>query len=636
MPAKNKKSSSSKPVVKVVSEAKRERRRRARQARNARKRAELKTGVPQQHALESRIGVKSGAFDSLMQTARSHAHHVASVIMAVAAPGATKPLRLADSLAPERTSSLSFQQKVDIAVKPPPTQVPIIGKAMSILGRAAFLIADPLYPAWLQGRPALGGASGQHFSMYRTLTIDPSNSVHLTSLMTDFEVDYSTLSQSAVTYGSATGGVPGPEWCSPLGHLDGSLGWFYKPACMMFQGFVVFDNALIPAPQANISVIVDYYDGEAMQSFTCGYVHQQADWPEYAGMHVAHFIAATTKNSAQPPFDFPGGTAPRYSVPGWYRVRQISLAHDPTASGGVILDYVITVKQIVLGLTTDVRTGTVMSQFDQHLDVATYPLIQPGFKSTLPADKNFPDAYVLDETSFDSSFFPMVSTQYVAEAPVLYRNCRCTAVSALFSNVTANINKEGTARAVRCTRSVVNPWGDWRSDNVFVNANPDYARNFKLEDGLYVFAMPDEKSLRFRDCTHDRTSSTGGLIAARPASAAIMDIAGFDNVMLMLFTDVGGDSTHLQVTLEMHHEFKHNSPLWELSTTEVTPDEMAQAIKALQQMQHSFENPLHMSDILRYVQKAAGILLPHVAPFLVDAYNKVAAPALGYSIVPYK
>lgn len=613
---------------------KRERRKRRRERKRSLKRKERMLEPKTIATVEGKTGVKPGAFKTLVDSARGQAHQVAAMMLAVAAPAAIRPARLADSLSPERTSVIAFQQKLDIKITPVAENAPAVGQLQPVLGRAAFLIADPLYPLWLQGRPALCGASGQHFSMVRTLNYS-DNLPYMTNLENSFMIDYSSLSSASVYFGTALGAVPAPAWVSPLGFHSGVNGWVYKPTCLMFQGYVTVLDLVAPALDALIEVEVQYYNGENMDEYTVGYIHQMNAFASDGTHFIVPFVVGTAVNSQQPPIDLPGGNVPRYSDAGWYRVKNFRLtpaAQDHNINPAV--PYVAKVVSLTLGLTTDVRTATTISQFGDKLDCASKPLDRPGFTST---NTQFPTPYTLDETTLDASFFPCMPTQYVSEAPVIYRNCRCNAASALFSNVTAQLNKEGTVRAVRTTRASVNPWADWRADRTFTTVNPDYCKNFKLEDGLYVFAMPDARSLKFRDCIHDRTTATGGLGSQGPNASPIMDIGGFDNVMLMLFTDAGvGTTTQLQVTVDTHLEFKHNSPLWELRVTNMTPDDMAQAVKALQQMQHSFENPLHMSDILRYVQRAAGLLLPHVSPFLVDTFNKLAAPAVGYSIVPYK
>lgn len=632
---KQKKSSTKKAGAKVVSdaalEAKRAKRRAARQRRKARK----MLSPANVSEVERKIGVRSGAFDTVVNAAKNQAAQVAAVIMSVAAPAAIRPVRLADNLAPDRTSTLAFQQKSDIVIVPPEASTPVVGYAKPVLGRGAFLIADPLYPLWLQGRPSICGSSGQHFSVYRNMEGSSSSGpTHISNYDTKWDVDYSQLSSTAPMFGSANSGVQAPPWISPLGVYGNRLGWIYKPKAMMLQGYVVLATGSLPPSKGTaVTAEVEYYNGEAIESYPSSYYQQGDNWPpDPSGGVAIPFMAGTAENSDQPPLEAPGGNVPRRMQAGWYRVTSISVMPNPALGGS---NYVSTVVSLAIGLTTDVRLGTTLQSFSHVADGALNTLKRPGFVSSV---SGFPQPYTLNESTIDASFFPHSTAQYVAEAPVLYKNCRCTAASALFSNVTANINKEGTVRAVRANAENLNPWEDWRVDVAFTQVNPEYAVNLPLATGLYAFAMPDQKTLKFRDCVHDRESATGGL-APWPAGrgdAAVMDIGGFDNVMLMLFTDAGvGSTTQLQVIVDTHLEFKHNSPLWELKVSNVTPDEMMQAIKALQQMQHAFENPLHLSDILRYVQKAAGMLLPHISPFLVDTYNKLAAPATGYSIVPY-
>lgn len=651
MPKNNKKrSSSSKRAVVVtttqektgISEAKRERRKRARVARKARRAQERMLNSENVAQIESKIGVKNKALDALVSVAKGQTHHVASVIMSVAAPGAIRPMRLADSLAPERTSVLSFQQKKDITVLPPAATTPVVGKVAPVLGKGAFLVADPLYPLWVQGRPSLCGSTGQHFSMYRVMSAFSAGSQpHLTNTENTMQLDYTNLGSAKLFFGDASNpAAAAPQWLSPLGVFDSKVGWVYKPTAMMLQGFLTFtcSGKMPKGLNALISANVEYYNGEAVTQYSCSYIYQGEEFDYDGSSARICFIVSTAKNSDQPAFDFPGGNAPRNDQAGWYRTVSLTVSPAHMEADG---NYVFSLVSVTLGLTTDVRSGTTLQSFGNLADSSQWPLIKPGFES---GNAQFPRPYTLNEETMDASFFPLMSVDYMAQAPVLYRNCRCTAVSALFSNVTKIIDKEGTSRAVRATRANVNPWADWRSDSSFTQVNPDYARNLMLQDGLYVFVMPDARSLRFRDCVFDVTSSTGGMSGNTGANTygsgeapAVMDLSGFDNIMLMLFTDLGvGTNTQLQVVLDLHLEYKHNSPLWELRVTDVTPDDMAHAIKALQQMQHAFENPLHMSDILKYVQRAAGMLLPHVAPFLVDVYNKVAAPATGYSVVPYK
>lgn len=207
---------------------------------------------------------------------------------------------------------------------------------------------------------------------------------------------------------------------------------------------------------------------------------------------------------------------------------------------------------------------------------------------------------------------PLASPAEYRASSVQYASTRSTAVGALFSNVTAVMQKEGTVAAIRVPRANGAIW----SNSAFANLQasvPAIERYFgPLEKGLYAFTLPDSSTEVFRDCLSD-LSYNGGLL---PTFA----LDGFEYATLIQFSDLDATAgTNLAVTLDNHLEFRCSSMLFPLGFSSISLENYHLAQMALVKMGVFFENPIHLAAISRMAMSALRSVAPIVAPYVRQA-----------------
>lgn len=210
-----------------------------------------------------------------------------------------------------------------------------------------------------------------------------------------------------------------------------------------------------------------------------------------------------------------------------------------------------------------------------------------------------------------SSIMPLGAPPEFNNSIIPYGSTRANAVAVLFSNVTAVLNKEGTVRATRVPMSTpMQLWGAFENDPAFAASHPAETYWGPLEKGLYAYTLPDEATVRFRDCTVE-IRSDAGVKAYLPA----FDLDGFQYASLIAFTDLTtGDST-LAVTVDSHLEFRTNSALFQLGFSATTLEAEHVAQMACVRKGVFFENPTHMTAIAALIRQG----LTAVAPVLRSA-----------------
>lgn len=205
-----------------------------------------------------------------------------------------------------------------------------------------------------------------------------------------------------------------------------------------------------------------------------------------------------------------------------------------------------------------------------------------------------------------SSIMPVGQPPEFSNSMLPYQSTRSNAVAALFSNVTAVLNKEGTVRATRLPAGLsVRWWGDFDTDVNFTASHPAETYWGPLEKGLYTYTLPDEASVRFKDCVVEFLTD-GGTLTYRPC----IDLDGFMYVHAIAFTDLtSGDST-LAVTVDSHLEFRTNSALFQLgfSSTSLEAEHIAQM--ACVRRGVFFENPSHLAAIAGLIRAGVQALAP--------------------------
>jgi hypothetical protein len=182
-----------------------------------------------------------------------------------------------------------------------------------------------------------------------------------------------------------------------------------------------------------------------------------------------------------------------------------------------------------------------------------------------------------------------------------FQNTRPTASSALFTNITQVLAKQGTALAAR-----LEPTDDYFNTAVFpavvVTRMPSEKYFGALENGLYAFTSPAMESLDFLNHTLQSTA-----FAASVTPYLHLDHLGPANAFV--FTDAGTTPYgSLAITTDWHAEFRTNSSLFQTAVC-LTPLEVQhQADIALGTIPNFYENVSHRSQLLSGVAKASSMV----------------------------
>lgn len=219
-------------------------------------------------------------------------------------------------------------------------------------------------------------------------------------------------------------------------------------------------------------------------------------------------------------------------------------------------------------------------------------------------------------------------------APPIYASCRTNALSVLFQNTTAVLNKEGSVEAITIPLSsfdvtdIISTSLDFTGLCANVTAKCRYAG--LLEKGLYTFTLPDARACEFRDCSQ---SVVGGI-----GSAPLLNLDSFDYVNLIRFTDYATPASNLFITVDRHHEFRNTTMLWPVGYSTIPLEEWHKAQIVTQSMTPFFENPLHLSAIANLARTAAVKLYPYLRPVaaaaITAARDKLLSTVAGKILPP--
>jgi hypothetical protein len=214
---------------------------------------------------------------------------------------------------------------------------------------------------------------------------------------------------------------------------------------------------------------------------------------------------------------------------------------------------------------------------------------------------------------------PVVAKPPEWEAAVIpYSNTRSTAAAALFTNVTAVLNKEGTVGACRVP---VNTPGVFSSDPYLAVA-PGVAPKDRywgpLERGFYAFSPPDQSTELFRD--YRQTAEANVNLYPR------FYLDGFDYIVVIQFTDMDATAgTNLAITIDNHLEFRTTSMLFPTTFSMTSLESYHLAQMALAKQGCMFENFVHLATIANLVRTAvtqlAPVVMPYIKPAAVSAGN---------------
>lgn len=210
-----------------------------------------------------------------------------------------------------------------------------------------------------------------------------------------------------------------------------------------------------------------------------------------------------------------------------------------------------------------------------------------------------------------------------------YTKTRLNASAALFTNVSAALNKEGTILAARLKSATVTPWVF--NESHLNSVHPKLRYYGPLEKGLYTFTTPSTDQEAFLDKWGTVTVLNSNISTS---SKLLFDPALLGTYNAIVFSDLGSGAggTQLAGSCYIHLEFETVSSLFTPGVSTLTLETLHAAQIALLQFGHFHENPLHFSSIV----KAAGAALRAVAPMLAPVVKAVGTRAVNAGVTYLK
>lgn len=207
-----------------------------------------------------------------------------------------------------------------------------------------------------------------------------------------------------------------------------------------------------------------------------------------------------------------------------------------------------------------------------------------------------------------------------------WKSTRCNAAAALFSNVTAVMQKEGTINAGRvsienCSIFDVATW-----QTAISKVNPKDRYFGALENGLYTFTLPEAGSEFYRD------------VLPFQATAPKWPVVNFDLDKVLyfqpiIFSDLDAASgTTLAITLDRHIEFRCSSVLFPLGYSTLPLETYHGAQMALANQGVFYENPTHLAMLGSLISTAVRKIAPMVAPYAIGAAKAAGSHLLQTAV----
>lgn len=227
-----------------------------------------------------------------------------------------------------------------------------------------------------------------------------------------------------------------------------------------------------------------------------------------------------------------------------------------------------------------------------------------------------------------SVLYPVSKPVEASATTVPWKSVRSTAVGALFSNVTAVLNKEGTIKAARVSSETTCVLASSAYNTAIDKVYPKDRYFGPMENGLYTFTLPDSGSEIYRDTLQNSVSQILPVWVAVNRPPAVFDLDKLSYANLIVFTDIGDNDTTLAITIDRHIEFRSSSVLFPLGFSTCQLETYHAAQMALVQLGVFFENPLHLGLIGTAVASAVRAVAPYVYP-AVKQVGKAALMAAG-------
>lgn len=214
---------------------------------------------------------------------------------------------------------------------------------------------------------------------------------------------------------------------------------------------------------------------------------------------------------------------------------------------------------------------------------------------------------------------PAVKPPALEVSSVPFSNTRVTACSALFTNVTKILNKEGTILAGRFNPTTMDVFDADTGD--YASLTPAEKYFYGLEKGFYTYLPLQTDVSEFADDVWDspQISLTGVRIPwLHLGRTALTTCFRFDD-------PDGG--TSLAVNVDWHVEFRNSSVLWPVAVSAMSLEEAHQAQLVALEAGLFFDNVDHRY-ILSQVSKGLGVVMPYIKAAM-PAFGAAAASARG-------
>jgi hypothetical protein len=224
--------------------------------------------------------------------------------------------------------------------------------------------------------------------------------------------------------------------------------------------------------------------------------------------------------------------------------------------------------------------------------------------------------------------FPITKPVEAATTIIPWKSVRTTAVGALFSNVTAVLNKEGTVKAARLNSELINPLYSGGYDAAIDRVYPKDRYFGPMENGLYTFTLPDSGSEQYRDVLEHTQNAIFPVWTGRAMNPAVFDLDKLNYFNMIVFTDIGTSDTTLAITADRHIEFRSTSVLFPLGFSTCQLETYHASQMALVQLGVFFENPAHLGLIGAAVAQAVRAVASYAYP-VVRQVGQAALMAAG-------
>jgi hypothetical protein len=462
------------------------------------------------------------------------------IAKSVALPGQTPPLRLPSFPALERTAVMSFNAAKSLTVGANETRC--------MLARQAY------YPFWFDYTFPLGQPMAYGLA-WSTGLVSGFGALHTASqriVGNHLGRTFANTPLNGYTTPAITGASPTAPWESyPIIGVDSTTGpqeWLYVPANTW-----LFMSVTRQTTSTSLDCIITFEQWQ-----------KPGDTAEFVSTGTSVVIGSNA-GGANTPFQ------PTTNI--WIRPVSINLASSADA---VAHDFSVYVG-VSFGTLAPSYTPAVGNAGSWAINGG--PMLQKVF---LP---------VAVSPEFDNSILPWAAT-------------RCTAVSALMTNTTKVLNKEGTVLWGRLNPQVHDVWNSFAT--TLTSIHPAEKAFLDLEQGTYTYCPPSTDLADFR-CHY---------IQPEPSYAATFTanncpVYRLDNTAMVnfgSFNDPDGQ-TSLALNLDWHVEFRTSSTLFQIGVSNLTLEALHGAQIALLKAGFFYHNFNHVA-VLNGIIKAVGSLNP--------------------------